>query len=188
MKNDEYRALTNQVFTKGEFKLIPIRQEDRYPIMKWRNEQLYHLRQEKPLTKVEQDFYFNETVKSLFDKEKPDQILFSFLKDDQLVGYGGLVHIDWKNRNAEISFIMDTSLESEHFSYIWERYLELLEIIAFSELEFHKIFAFAYNLRPHLFEVLNKCNYEKEAILKEHCFFEDHFLDVIIYSKILNHE
>jgi len=36
--------------------------------MQWRNEQIYHLRQNKPLTKEEQGRYFNEVVATLVDE------------------------------------------------------------------------------------------------------------------------
>ena len=77
--------------------------------MRWRNEQMYHLRQSKPLTEADQDRYFDEVVSQLFDQEQPEQILFSFLEGEKCIGYGGLVHINWGDRNAEVSFIMDTS-------------------------------------------------------------------------------
>ena len=37
-----YTVLNKQVFQKGDYRLIPIRFEDRHSIMKWRNEQIYH--------------------------------------------------------------------------------------------------------------------------------------------------
>ena len=39
----------------GQYKIVPIRYEDRFDIMKWRNEQMYHLRQSKPLTEEDQE-------------------------------------------------------------------------------------------------------------------------------------
>ena len=92
---NHYKSLNNQVLQKDNYKIIPIRFEDKMAIMKWRNEQIYHLRQSKLLTLNDQEDYFNNIVKPLFEKDKPDQILFSFLKNDICVGYGGLVHINW---------------------------------------------------------------------------------------------
>src|SRR5690554_1619401 len=112
---EKYSALKKCTFSAGNYSIVPIRYEDRYEIMKWRNEQIYHLRQKEPLTKEQQDRYFSETVGSLFTQVKPNQILFSYLKGDECVGYGGLVHINWTDRNAEISFIMQTELEEEEF-------------------------------------------------------------------------
>lgn len=178
-----YRVLSNQIFTSGEYSLVPIRHEDRYSIMQWRNEQIYHLRQAEPLTKERQDYYFEHVVAQLFDQEKPNQILFSFLQDEQCIGYGGLVHINWIDKNAEISFIMDTQLEKEHFHFHWKTYLSLLEQVAFKELGLHKIYTYAFDLRPHLYEAVESAGYEKEAVLKEHCLFEGNFKDVVIHTK-----
>ena len=118
----EYTVLHKQTFAKGAFRLVPLRAEDRFAIMKWRNEQLYHLRQAKPLTIADQDNYFENVVAKLFDQQKPTQILFSFLENGVCIGYGGLVHINWLDKNAEVSFIMNTELEAENFAKNWSAY------------------------------------------------------------------
>jgi len=179
-----YRALSNQIFSSGDFSIVPVRMEDRYLIMRWRNEQIYHLRQDKELTKDDQDKYFEQVVFKLFKQNKPDQILFSFLKKNQCIGYGGLVHINWIDHNAEISFIMDTSHESTSFDFHWRIFLYLIEIVAFSELNLHKLYIYAFDLRQNLYKVLTDNNYFKDAQLKEHCFYINKYIDVIIHSKI----
>lgn len=181
---NRYKALERQEFQTGPFTLVPIRYQDRLPIMQWRNEQLYHLRQQKPLTEIDQDRYFSTTITQLFEKEHPNQLLFSFLEKEVCIGYGGLVHINWVDKNAEISFIMNTVLEAERFEAIWTAYLKLLEQVAFQELKFHKIHTYAFDLRPHLYSVFLKAGYCEEARLKEHCYFENEFIDVVIHSKI----
>ena len=181
-----YKALKKQEFKKDEYCLKPIRHEDRFEIMEWRNEQIYHLRQNEPLTVEKQDNYFNTTVASLFNEERPNQILFSFLEGNECIGYGGLVHINWIDRNAEVSFIMNTRLEESSFSKNWSMFLKCLEQLAFGELGFHKIFIYAFDLRPHLYDVLEMNGYFKDARLKDHCFFQNDFKDVLIYSKLMN--
>lgn len=185
--NNQYKCLQKQRFEYQEFSLIPIRNEHRLLIMKWRNEQLYHLRQAKPLTETDQNNYFNNVVDKLFGQEKPNQILFSLLKNGECIGYGGLVHINWIDLNAEISFIMDTSLEKDFFEYHWSSYLSLIEQVAFNDLKFHKIFTFAFDLRPQLYSMLIKNGFKEEARLKEHCHFEGKFIDVLIHTKYENH-
>lgn len=178
------RLLSKQSFSNLQYALVPIRHEDRYLIMQWRNEQMYHLRQNAPLTKEQQDLYFNTVVAELFEQERPGQILFSYLENEKCIGYGGLVHIDWVHQNAEISFIMDTRLEASSFEWHWKNYLPLIEEIAFSELKLHKVFTYAYNLRPLLYTALEASGYSREAVLKEHCYFDGRFVDVVIHSKI----
>lgn len=183
-KKRQYKVLKQQIFQDGDLKLVPIRHEDRYKIMQWRNEQIYHLRQAEPLTKEMQDAYFKNVVAKLFEQEYPDQILFSFLQKDECIGYGGLVHINWVDRNAEVSFVMDTRLEEIHFEFNWQTYIGLIEEVAFENLNIHKIYIYAFDLRPHLYEALESCDYFLDARLKSHCFFRGEFKDVVIYSKL----
>ena len=179
----KYNCLNQNEFKALDHKIVPIRYEDRLDIMKWRNEQMYHLRQVKPLTEIAQENYFRRTVSNLFDLEKPDQILFSYFKNDKCIGYGGLVHINWIDKNAEISFIMNTDLEKEYFNFHWSIFLETIESLAFEELGFHKLYVYAFDLRPHLYKVLLSSGYFRDATLKQHCYFNDNFFDVVIHSK-----
>jgi RimJ/RimL family protein N-acetyltransferase len=179
-----YKVLKQQAYQFGNFQIVPIRFQDRYDIMKWRNEQIYHLRQQKPLTEADQNLYFDTVVSKLFDQEYPNQILFSYLEGEKCIGYGGLVHINWVDKNAEISFIMATNLEQEFFKIHWVNYLNLIEKAAFQDLNLHKLYTYAFDIRPHLYEAIESAGFKKEAILKEHCFFEENFKNVIIHSKI----
>jgi RimJ/RimL family protein N-acetyltransferase len=181
-----YKVLNKQVFSQGEYKLVPIRFEDRWDIMNWRNEQIFHLRQSEPLTEEVQDAYFQNVVTKLFNQEQPNQILFSFLKDDQCIGYGGLVHINWIDQNAEISFLINTEIGNNYFDTLWLIYLSLIEEVAFKVLSLHKIYTYAFDLRPQLYKILEEAGYEREARLKGHCYFQGKFIDVLIHIKFKN--
>ena len=178
-----YLALKKNIFDIDNFSIVPIRYEDRFSIMKWRNEQIYHLRQDEPLTIENQEKYFTEVIPRLFELKQPDQLLFSFLKNDICIGYGGLVKINWLDKNAEISFIMNTELEKNNFGEYWTIFLSLIEEIAFNEINLHKIYTYAFDLRPQLYPILLKANYSEESRLKAHCFFDEKFIDVLIHSK-----
>jgi len=179
-----YKCLKQQTFVSGNYSLVPIRMDDRYDIMQWRNEQIYHLRQKEPLTEVEQDKYFDEVVSKLFDQEKPDQLLFSFLEGENLIGYGGLVHINWEDRNAEVSFIMATKLEEDYFSIYWAIFLKFIEGVAFKELKLHKLFTYAFDLRPNLYITIENAGFIKEARLKEHLLCNGVYKDILIHGKL----
>ena len=163
----KYKCLKKQVFEFDEYKIVPIRIEDRYDIMKWRNEQIYHLRQSKILTIDDQDFYFENVVTKLFEQENPNQILFSFLENNVLIGYGGLVHLDWKEKSGEISFLISTDLEKHFFEKFWNFFLLMIENIAFKILEFNKIYTYAYDLRPKLYVCLEKAGYKLEKTIEQ---------------------
>ena len=49
---NSYKCIVEQKFSFKSYSLVPIRYEDRMDILKWRNDQIYHLRQNKPLTEV----------------------------------------------------------------------------------------------------------------------------------------
>lgn len=181
-----YKCLHKQIFVHNRYSIVPIRMKDRFEIMKWRNEQIYHLRQDKLLTIEDQNHYFATVVQNLFDDEKPNQLLFSYMEEGRCIGYGGLVHINWIDKNAEISFVMNTTLEANDFQENWINYLKLIEKVAFEDLKFHKIFTYAFDLRPHLYQAIEIAGFSKEAVLKEHCLFNDVFLDVVIHSKFNN--
>jgi len=180
-----YKVLDKQEYSNGLYSIVPIRMEDRFVIMQWRNEQIYHLRQHKPLSKEDQDNYFKKVVSKLFDQEQPSQILFSYLEGEKCIGYGGLVHINWIDENAEISFILDTSIKGNDFYRQMSIFLRLIEEVVLNELYFHKIYTYAFDVRPEIYPILENNGYKKEAVLKEHCLFNDTFIDVIIHSKFI---
>ena len=178
----KYICLQHREQHLGDYSIVPLRYEDRFSIMKWRNEQIYHLRQARPLTEDDQQRYFDNVVSKLYDNPKPDQILFSYLEKGVCIGYGGIVHINWIDRNGEISFIMDTQLEAEHFAEHWSNYLTMLKAVAFDDLGLHKIYTYAFDLRPHLYTMLEANGYKREATLKEHCLFNGEYKDVVLHS------
>lgn len=182
-----YKCLTKQTFAHANFKLVPIRDEDRYSIMRWRNEQINILRQSEYLDPQKQDHYFETIVAKLFEEDRPKQLLFTFLENDIAVGYGGLVHIDWENLNAEISFLTETKRNQDEKLMVndWKNFLILLKKVA-ELLDFVKVFTFAYDIRPHLYTALLESNFVEEARLKHHVYINNKFYDVLIHSFFLN--
>ncbi|MDG2397238.1 MAG: ribosomal-protein-serine acetyltransferase [Flavobacteriaceae bacterium] len=185
MIDKEYKSLSKQKYIIEEFSISPIRDKDKYTILRWRNEQLYHLRQSKKISKKEQEEYFKHKIRPLFNKKFPEQILFSFFKDNLFKGYGGLVHIDWKNKNAEISFLINTNEEAIYFNTYWSKFLFMIEEVSFKVLGLSKIYIYSYNLRPKLYEVLFKNKFIEEARLVKHYNYKGKPIDILIHSKFL---
>lgn len=180
-----YYVLKNKIYTLGEFEIITVRIDDRYEIMNWRNEQIDYLRQEHKLTAEDQDEYFNNTLIKSFKSKRPNQIIFSFLEKQKLIGYGGLVHIDWNNKNAEVSFLLKTKLNSpKTYSEKFEVFLSLIEKVS-KDLKLHKIYTFGYDIKKYRFLPLEEMSYLNEAILKDQKMFRGKMVNVKIYSKIL---
>lgn len=165
-----YRALPHSDYRWDDYQLVPIRLDDREPIRAWRNAQLPVLRQAAPLSAADQDGYFVRVVLPLFTQEQPRQLLFSLLKNDELIAYGGLVHIAWPDRRAEVSFLADPARAADPATYRadFRAHLRLLGQVAFAGLQFARLFTETYDLRPAHVAILEEAGFRLEGRLRQH--------------------
>ena len=161
-----------------------IQMEDSESIRKWRNEQITALRQNAPLSKTEQEKYFREVVKPQFDQKQPDQILLRFTNDNQLIGYGGLVHLNWTDKRAEVSFLLETERAKDQELYQSECkiFMNLLKICAFTVLDLNKISTEAYAHREFHVNDLEQAGFTREGVLREQVKVDGNWVDSIIGS------
>jgi len=136
------------------------------------------------LTDEQQLQYYNNVIKPLYEQDCPNQLLFSFLYKNSIIGYGGLVHIDWESKRAEISFLLETSRNADAvvFQQDFEGYLSLIKQVAFDELELKKINTEAYDIRDYLYPPLEKSGFVEEARLKAHNFINGKWRDTVFHS------
>jgi len=183
-----YKCINNQNFSFKHLSITPIRYEDRLKIMQWRNEQIYHLRQSKKLTELDQNNYFENTLEKNFDEIEPKQILFSFMEKTKCIGYGGFVNINWVDKRAEMSFLLDTSLKGEFdtYSYYFTNFIYLLKKVAFNEIGFNRIFTETYSFRKKHISILEKNGFKLEGVMKEHIFMhkEKNYYDSLIHGSL----
>lgn len=184
-----YKCLNSYEFSNRNYSLVPIRDEDKYSILEWRNAQIEILRQQTLLTKEHQENYFNTTIAQLFEQEKPNQILWSFLLKGKLIGYGGLVHVDWLNKTAEISFLTETSRNKSKEVFIsdWVNYLYIIKKVAHESLNFNSIFTYAYDIRPNLYLALEKSGFNETKRIKNFIEINHELKDVLIHTYYFNH-
>lgn len=169
----------------GGYSLRPINWTDRNEIRGWRNDQLDVLRQIKALSAADQDRYFTETVLPQFSQENPEQFMFAFLHQDQLIGYGALVHIHWDDHRAEVSFLTNSNrLNPDTFSNDWTIYLDLLKPVA-ATLGLHKLTTETYSLRGELIPILEANGFTQEGLLREHHLVDGNFTDSYIHGFLL---
>lgn len=178
-----YSCLNKNVFSYQEFTLLPLRESDILLIKTWRNEQLEILRQSKPLSDEDQIRYYQKSIIPTFNQKKPDQILFSFLKDNECIGYGGLVHINWRDKRGEISFLLKTELNSNAtvFKRYFSIFLNFIFEIGFDILKFNKLTTESYDIRDYLIEVLENKGFVEEGRLKNHVFIQGRHVDSLMY-------
>ena len=165
-KNKKYSFLKKKSYMYNNYQIVPLRFTDIQIIKNWRNEQLDFLRQKSIISETEQIEYYENNIKKSFNAHNPEQILFSFLMNERCIGYGGLVHIDWKNKKAELSFLNGTErvVNNVTFENDFKNFLVLIFEITFCELEFEKITTEAYDIRKNLIKILEDVgfNFEKK--------------------------
>lgn len=152
------------------YELQPIKLEDMERIRVARNEQIDVLRQAQEISKEEQINYFNTVISPNLNKPHPEMILFSFFKDAEWIGYGGLVHIDWVNKHAEVSFLVETERANNVKTYKedFTDFLKLLCSKAFATLNLHRLYTETFDFRAEHIQVLEQCGFKEEGVLREH--------------------
>jgi RimJ/RimL family protein N-acetyltransferase len=180
----EYKVLSRQRFDEGDYAVVPVAMEHMRPIKDWRNAQLEVLRQENLLTDEQQEMYFKNVVSKLFEQEKPAQIIVSFFFKQQLIGYGGLVHINWPDRRAEVSFLLDNTRISDETLYGKEFsiFLSLIKQMAFVELNFNRIYTETFDIRAFHIGILEANGFRLEGRMRDHVMIKDSFHDSLIHG------
>ena len=179
-----YRVLKGFRGKLGDYSLSSVRMEDSEFIRKWRNDQITALRQKKPLSEKEQAKYFNEIVIPQFSQEQPDQILLRFTLENELIGYGGLVHLNWEDKRAEVSFLLETERAKDLSLYERECkvFMNLLKICAFTVLGLNKISTEAYSHREFHVNALEAAGFAREGVLRKHVQIDGTWIDSVLAS------
>ena len=182
----KYVALDQNQFFVGDYAVIPIRQKDMESIRRWRNAQMSVLRQTIEQSPDDQAWYFKNVVKSLFTDNETKQLLFSFLKNDQLIGYGGLVNLSWKDKRAEMSFLSDDQRAKKKTLYKEDmgNFISLMKKVVFEEMKFNRMFTETYDFRKYHISILEENGYKKEGVLRDHIIEFKKFHDSIVHGII----
>lgn len=188
MNPQNYACLKKNNYSFENYQLIPIRLEDAEIIRKWRNEQIIFLRQEKPISSSKQVQYFEQTLIPTFKKSTPELILFSFLENSQIIGYGGFVNIDWDKKITEISFLVETNRtkNSSLYEADFSIFLKLLKKIVCDELNFYELFTETYDIRPTHIRILEKNGFSIFKREKNSKIIDGKYVDILFHSYTCN--
>ncbi|MBT4665691.1 MAG: GNAT family N-acetyltransferase [Opitutae bacterium] len=167
-----------------DYKISSIHMDDALPIMHWRNEQISALRQDQPLEENEQLRYFRNVVSPGFVQKQPDQILLRFTYRDALIGYGGLVHMNWIDRIGEVSFLLETERAKDVRNYGMECsiFLQLLKKCAFENLDLNKIYTESYSHRPWHVMSIEAAGFRREKVLPDQTTVDGKSVDAVVAS------
>ena len=115
-------------------------------------------------------------------------ILFSFTFENNCIGYGGFVHIDWNLKKAELSFLLDTNRTKELETYKKEYnvFLKIILNIGFKQILFNKIFTETFDIRPNTVLVLEKAGFVLENRLLSKNYINGLSVDSLFHSILKN--
>ena len=179
-----FKALGRQIYINGDYSIIPIRMQDMEHIRIWRNSQMNVLRQKKVLSSKDQKEYFKNTISTFFKLDETEQLLFSFIKDSKLIGYGGLVNISWIDKRAEMSFLLNNTRAINNLKYHedFTSFIELIKDLCFNEMKFNRLFTETYAFRkPHI-KILENSGFIKEGRLRHNIYENNKYHDSILHS------
>jgi RimJ/RimL family protein N-acetyltransferase len=164
-----------------QLKFDSLEQPDLAQIKKWRNEQQSICRYWKPLTDDNQeDWYFT------YSDKDAKEVIFAIrytLDDgsDVLIGYTGLVYIDWLNRRAEYSILVDLNNHS-NYDEIFQKTTDFIVDYGFNSLNLNKITTETFSHRTHQIELLEKYGFERQGVLKDHIYKDGKYWDSHLHA------
>ncbi|GID07532.1 GNAT family N-acetyltransferase [Pseudomonas sp. 008] len=165
-----YLVMPNPYLSDGVLDIRAVQPTDIHAIRQWRNAQMDVLRQTALISPEEQERYFAEHVWSQIASSEPSQILLAIESAGVLIGYGGLVHISWPNRRAEVSFLLTPDLEkkSEELIAFFSRFLDLMKQLAFEDLGLRRLCTETFAHRTRHIATLEASGFRCEGRLREH--------------------
>ena len=183
---DRYEFFTIPDLRVGGRTLRAINVGDAEAIRQWRNSQLDVLRQPAPLSEAEQSSYFENVVLPQLGMQFPEQILVAYLDGDELIGYGGIVHISWPDRHGEVSFLMSVErANANSYEEDFQIFLELLVNVAREGLRLRRLTGETYDIRDRHIAVLESVGFVLEERKQNHVVIQGKYVDALIHELIL---
>ena len=171
----------------SKYSIRNITRKDIFKIKEIRNEQMNVLRQSRILTDNDQKNWYNNIILPSY-KNKKKTLNFTILYDNRFIGYGGLVNIDYVNKKAEISFLVEKNrtlnkkLYQDDFSY----FLRFISKYSFEELNLHKVWTETYEFRNFHMSILEKEGFKREGLLKDTIIQDNEYFNSILHGLILD--
>lgn len=186
----EYLCMPNPRLRDGALSIEAIKPSHIESVRQWRNAQMSVLRQANPITPEEQEAYYRKYIWPDKAAREPANMLLAYLEQGDLVGYGGLVHLAWRHRRAEVSFLLKTELTGDHDKYAWyfSGFLRLIKRLAFDELGLERLFTETYASRMHHIATLQASGFRLEGILKNHIWIEGQPIDSVLHGCLKTYE
>lgn len=181
-----YACLPRQHVEHHGHALLPVQPAHIEPIRQWRNAQMDVLRQSAPISADQQQDYFARHIWPTQSLAQPANLLLGLLHEGRLIGYGGLVHIAWQHRRAELSFLLDPQLSRNEARYAadFSAFIGLVAELAFDDLRFRRLFTETYAMRRHHIAVLEANRFQAEGVLRQHVLIDGAAVDSLLHGRL----
>lgn len=181
------KKYNNKCLYRYEDRCLSPLERDYLPKLKeWRNAQVRVLRQFKPLTDFHQERWYSHL------KEDKNQALFALMTGTppelSLIGYSGIVHIDYKNRRGELSFLVDPTRaeKKEVYKRDFLASLNMLCRYGFEELNLNKLYSETFEFRQDHIKMLKEFGFHTDGILRQHHFTGGNYYNSVFQSMLLS--
>ena len=184
VRSGAYRVMPRACLGDDTLSIRAIREEDIESVRLWRNAQMDVLRQSEPISSEAQVRYFTEKVWPEQALREPAQVLLAIERQGVLIGYGGLVHIAWVHRRAEVSFLLDPSRTTDLTRYRSDflAFLQLVKTLAFDDLKLQRLYTETYAIRQHHLSVLEAADFRLEGTLRQHVIIDGRPVDSLFHG------
>jgi RimJ/RimL family protein N-acetyltransferase/predicted ATP-grasp superfamily ATP-dependent carboligase len=189
LKNQrKYACLEYQEIKDSSYILRAIQDDDIEDIRCWRNEQMDVLRQNERISIPQQQEYFERSIWPEMKSSTPQNILLTLFENGNRIGYGGLVHISWEHKRAEISFLLETSiaLSIGKRSDLFSIFLKMVRRFAFEDLNLNKLTTETFDIRPDYVQVLEDSDFVFEGRLRNHVIIGSGYTDSLCHASFNN--
>ncbi|PKQ64412.1 GNAT family N-acetyltransferase [Labilibaculum filiforme] len=162
--------------------LRAVEKEDLVFLRDWRNipEFRKNFREVRELSLTDQEAWFDS-----LQRTKHINYMFTIvdLKDNKVIGAGGLLYINWHTRSADFSFYIGKGKKYIDNDGYAEEAAKLLIEYGFNNLNLNKIWMELYEFdskKINFFE--NIFSFKQDGILRQNCFEDGKYWDSIIIS------
>lgn len=182
-----YRVMSQRpVLSDGPVVVRAIEPEHIEPIRRWRNAQIDVLRQTRAITPEEQIAYFERVIWPDKGTDHPSNILLGLFENGRIIGYGGLVHIAWDYRRAEVSFLLATEIAQDdgRVSTLFATWLRHMQGLAFDDLGLSRLTTETYAMRALHLRVLDEAGFQREGLLRQHVRVGGRPMDAVVHGRL----
>ena len=179
-----YACLIRSKISHDDYSIRTVDAGDIESIRQWRNAQMDVLRQKNAISQDEQLAYYDKYVWPTLAYSHPKNILLAYLKNDQLIGYGGLVHIGWEDRRGEVSFLLDPirTYDRESYKREFSVFLNLIKKLAFEDLNLKRLYTETFSNRADHISVLESAGFSLEGRMRQHVIINGQAVDSLIHG------